>query len=229
MSSINFEAIRQDNLRRLESMGFQVADSLAKGPNEVGSSLRPIEEIGGRLLALQCAFLYASDIGVQVPEEVIRNALANDGIAGFLVEDESQVMQLPRSHANEKYRLMVGWFSERQFPLAWILGLEHAPQPDGVPLQGEPASALLQFVGLPTANFSRWITTFKLRPQEEVIALEDLFYCAHNAVRSAQQGEETVPEDFDPVFNGGVIHERRHALSWALSPGVSWNDVPLNT
>ena len=63
--------------------------------------------------------------------------------------------------------------------------------------------------------------------------MEDLFYCVHNAVRSAQLAmhEENddavgiVPEGFDPIANGGVIHERRHALTWALSPGVDWDEV----
>jgi hypothetical protein len=50
----------------------------------------------------------------------------------------------------------------------------------------------------------------------------------HNAVRSAQLGEDTVPEGFHPIANGGVIHERRHALTWAISPGVSWEKTEQN-
>jgi hypothetical protein len=34
---------------------------------------------------------------------------------------------------------------------------------------------------------------------------------------------------FHPVFDGGVVHERRHALTWALSPGVSWDETDLST
>ena len=35
--------------------------------------------------------------------------------------------------------------------------------------------------------------------------LEDVFYCAHNAVRSAQTGSTTsVPKDFHPVRDGGA-------------------------
>lgn len=55
------------------------------------------------------------------------------------------------------------------------------------------------------------------------------FYCCHNAVRSAQLGGKTVPDGFHPVMNGGVIHERRHALTWCLSPGVAWDDTDLST
>lgn len=67
------------------------------------------------------------------------------------------------------------------------------------------------------------------RPDGDVDALEDLFYCAHNAVRSAQLGQDTVPPGFHPVADGGVVHERRHALTWTLSPGVAWSDTDLST
>ena len=64
----------------------------------------------------------------------------------------------------------------------------------------------------------------------DIIALEDLFYCAHNAVRSAQTGEAgTVPSGFHPVNNGGVVHERRHGLTWLISAGVAWDDTDLST
>lgn len=42
--------------------------------------------------------------------------------------------------------------------------------------------------------------------------MEYKFYCAHNAVRSAQLGRATVPAGFDTVTHGGTVHERRHAL-----------------
>ncbi|MEY3241707.1 MAG: hypothetical protein RIR11_3146 [Bacteroidota bacterium] len=56
-----------------------------------------------------------------------------------------------------------------------------------------------------------------------------LFYCLHNAIRSAQCGDDTVPPGFDPISNGGVIHERRHSLTWMLSKGIEWDDTDLST
>ncbi len=70
----------------------------------------------------------------------------------------------------------------------------------------------------------------QLRPLREVAQLEDIFYCAHNAVRSAQLGRiEAVPNGFHPVTNGGVVHEKRHSLTWIFSPNVKWNDTDLST
>ncbi len=230
MAELDFEAIRDTNLRHLDRIGFQVAESLPTGPNEGGSSLRPIEEIGRRLLALQCVFLYASDFGENEPEDVIREALGSNNVSDLVANDEeAKIIQMPRSEANETYGHIAGWFLERMLPLAWILGLDHTPDPDGDPLGGDKRDALVQFVGRPTPDLSGWIATFTSRSEHDVVVIEDLFYCAHNAVRSAQCGEETVPDDFDPVFNGGVIQERRHSLTWALSPGVSWSETDLST
>ena len=32
-----------------------------------------------------------------------------------------------------------------------------------------------------------------------------------------------------PWLGTGVIHERRHALTWATSPRVKWDDTDLST
>ncbi len=63
----------------------------------------------------------------------------------------------------------------------------------------------------------------------QVAKTEDLFYCAHNAVRSGQMGGDTVPDWFDSMSDGGAIHERRRALTWAVSPGRSWSETDLST
>jgi hypothetical protein len=60
--------------------------------------------------------------------------------------------------------------------------------------------------------------------------MEDLFYCAYSAVRSAVYGgAASVPERFDPMVNGLVIQERRHALTWMVSPGVAWQETDRST
>ena len=45
----------------------------------------------------------------------------------------------------------------------------------------------------------------------------------------AQLGGKTVPKGFHPIAGTGVIHERRHALTWATSPRVKWDDTDLST
>lgn len=69
-----------------------------------------------------------------------------------------------------------------------------------------------------------------MKSLRQVAQLDDLFYCAHNAVRSAKTGVKYAhPKGFHPILNGGVISEKRHALTWALSPSVAWDDTDLDT
>lgn len=30
-------------------------------------------------------------------------------------------------------------------------------------------------------------------------------------------------------MDGGAIHERRHSLTWILSPGIDWDDTDMST
>jgi hypothetical protein len=75
-----------------------------------------------------------------------------------------------------------------------------------------------------------WLSEQEALEEETVVVMEDLFYCVHNAARSAMLGDGScVPEDFHPVHSGRVIQIRRQALTWALSPGVAWDDTDLST
>jgi hypothetical protein len=91
----------------------------------------------------------------------------------------------------------------------------------------------MKFAPMDAAACARMLQSSTVRPADEIVAMADLFYCAHNAVRSAQfggpEGAQCVPDGFDPVANGGVIHERRHALTWMISPNVKWDDTDLST
>jgi len=115
------------------------------------------------------------------------------------------------------------------WPLAWALGFALVPDVGGAMIDGDVIRALGEF--LPNFDQSTDDLLARARPRSaaEVCDLEDLFYCAHNAVRSAQLGHDTVPRGFDPTVQGGVVHERRHALTWMISPGVDWDDTDLST
>ena len=104
--------------------------------------------------------------------------------------------------------------------LAWVLGYEHTLPLRGM-LEGDLARDLV-FQFCPKTNK-------KARGLAEILAQEDLFYCAHNAVRSAQLGGQTVPPGYDPLLDGRAVQERRHGLTWCLSPGVKWEDTDLST
>ena len=113
---------------------------------------------------------------------------------------------------------LMGWRNENCWPLAWVVGFSDIPSLEVGQVGGEFGRRLmLDWLPNNVTESRELRSTCELRDAQEVHVLEDLFYCAHNAVQSAQLGEDTVPEEFDPMVDGGCIHERRHALTWVLS------------
>lgn len=215
-SMILAQSFRESNLERLGKLGFKVSPSL---PVRADRELRPKEEIVARLQALRSYVLW---VAAPSPEKalVFKARIDSKGQAKWLTAKELAVFKLEQSAARAKYLDEIGWQMENMWALAWVLGFEHEPALSGQ-VQGDLARELVfRFADKSEYDF---------RNLSEVIAEEDLFYCAHNAVRSAQGGGKTIPKGYHPVEDGGGVHERRHALTWCLSPGVSWEDTDLST
>lgn len=215
------------NLARLNELGFRVADSL---PLSDERPMRPPLEIASRLMALDAVFSWVSASEKDASSEKLRGYVTIGALEGSMTPSELEIWNTPRPGARRAHVDQIGWRLENMWPLAWILGFEPAPDVASGMIDTPIIRAiLLEFLPGLTFPPSKLLETAKLRPAAEVSAMEDYFYCAHNAVRSAQLGGKTVPEGFHPVADGGVVHERRHALTWAVSPGVDWDDTDLST
>ncbi len=220
--------IRNQSFAYLDYMGFQCARWLPAP--DTTRQLRPAKEIAGRLAALAGVFAWASAPPEALPSSTISDYFKKSSLGKYLTKEEAAIVTTPRKQAMEKHQFQVGWRLENMWPLAWVLGYEHEPDIDGAQIdESISMSIVFEFLDKVTISLDDLLKKSQVRPALEVIAKEDLFYCAHNAVRSAQTGHASVPAGFDPVSNGGVIHERRHALTWCLSPGVPWHATDLNT
>lgn len=219
------QTVRESSLARLEKLGFKTSPSLPETEaRPIAGTLRPRQEIEARCLAL-----HALCVWVAAPDSVWSDAQVKEYVKArrlrpWLTQQELAILELPRREAREKHLDSIGWKMENMWALAWVLGFE-----EELPLKGELQGQLARdlvygFLPRPEGK-TRW----KPRSLAEVLAAEDLFYCAHNAVRSAALGGKTVPADFDAPVDGGVIIERRHGLTWCLSPGVSWEDTDFST
>jgi hypothetical protein len=223
------KSVRAANLEVLRQAGFVVAQSL---PTSRGGSvaLRPAPEIARRLMALDAVFTWTCFPEEAAPALRVEGYIHRNELRGAMTDKERAIVDLPRVRAHEKHVGTVGWKLENMWPLAWVLGFPERPAFDGAMIDETIQSAMImEFLPGLGASVDDVLEKGAARSYEEVDGLEDLFYCAHNAARGAQLGGDTVPEGFDPVTNGGVIHERRHALTWCLSPGVAWSDTDLST
>lgn len=218
--------VRRANLERLAALGFVVAPGL---PFDTGRAKRPIEEIARRLMALDALFTWVSAREEHAAAARVRRYAEQNGLVDAMTVKERAIFALDRARAHEEHVGAIGWRLENMWALAWILGFSEEPPVDQGMIDEPVIGAIFDFVPTLDQTLEEFVARASPRSDAEVDALEDLFYCAHNAVRSAQLGDDTVPSGFHPVADGGVVHERRHALTWALSPGVAWDETDLST
>lgn len=215
---------------RLESLsicleaGFKPASSL---PTEFDRQLRPSIEIAQRLNAIKALVLWLMVPQENLPNEKILNFIEKNNLETYMSDEEKIILTLSRD--DEEARNYIGWKFENAWPLAWYFGYNE-PDIHGNMMSGEEMQDILLNYTCPLdEKVEEWIKDKITISKESLIKKEDLFYCLHNAVRSAQMGSDTVPNNFDPKGNGGVIHERRHSLTWMLSKGIDWKETDLST
>ena len=223
MTSVNLAEERKEIQKICIENGFQYASSLPWIKEIV---LRPKLEIAKRLHAIKALVLWVLVNPEDLPDKKILDFIDNNDLNDFITENEMQYLSTARGDQNAINS--IGWKFENALPLAWFFGFSEL-LPSGEMMNGETARSLFfEFCAKIDNSIEEWMSNRQTRSEKEIIFQEDLFYCMHNAVRSAQLGNKTVPESFDPIGNGGVIHEKRHSLTWMLSD-VNWEDTDLST
>jgi hypothetical protein len=224
--NLNFAEIRETNLRRLGELGFRSAEILTGWTEHL--VLRPPVEIARRLMALDVLFTWIADDETET-ERVLAYE-RNNGLRDAMTDEEREQFDTDREEACEEWVDTIGWRLENMWALAWVLGFDPAPEVDAGMIPPEITKAmLLEFLPGLGKSVDDLLAKSNVRSNADVVRMHDLYYRAHNAVRSAQLGRDTVPAGFHPVVDGGTVHERRHALTWSLSPGVAWDETELGT
>lgn len=235
--------VRRKSAEALSRAGFSFAEWLPEH-DFAQATIRPVGEVVGRFAALDLLCLYVSAPKDRFPTPDLQTLADRFALRSHLMPSEAAMLDRARSEVAEEQAGRIGWRMENMVALAWVLGYDTELSFDGSMITGEPLKQLLAgIVPRDPEAFAVWSAKAKTRSLAEVFQMEDLFYCAHNSVRCAQfpgrvhwwqrilgaRARQSVPSNFDPIANGGVIHERRHALTWCLSPGVAWDDTDLST
>ncbi|MDB4766822.1 DUF4272 domain-containing protein [bacterium] len=226
------DAVRKRSIATLTEGGFIVSQGLPTSGHRrgVAGKLRPTREIALRLMALNALFMWASAPEAAVKSEELQAYIKRNNLLDHLSLAEQEIISLSRTEANKQHAGSVGWRLENMWSLAWALGFEKKPDPMLGQIPNEVTKAMvMKFMPGLDSSVDDLLKKAKPRSLQEVIQREDIFYCSHNAVRSAQTGSKTVPDNFHPIRDGGAIHERRHGLTWILSPDVRWDDTDLST
>ncbi|WP_405409786.1 DUF4272 domain-containing protein [Maribacter sp. Asnod1-A12] len=216
--------LRRENLDICFNGGFKPTISL---PTDLGRQLRPSIEIANRLHAIKVLVLWLMVPEENLPKEHILSFIENNKLQDFMTQEEKEILSVQRN--DEQARNAIGWKFENAWPLAWYFGYKE-PEISGQMMAGDQMQDILSNYTCKLDNsINDWVKDKETISKEELMQKEDLFYCVHNAVRSAQLGSDSVPSGFDPMGNGGVIHERRHSLTYMVSKGTSWEDTDLST
>ena len=222
------ETLRAKTFADLEALGFRPARSLP--PPDLDATLRPAVEVAARLMALDALFTWVAFPEESAASERVERYLDRNGLRDWLTGAEAEIVALPRPAAHEAHVDNIGWKLENMWALAWVLGFEPEPALEASQVDSDVTGPLIyEFLPGLDGTVAGLLAKAAPRPAGEVIALEYRFYCAHNAVRSAQLGGPTVPSGFHPIIHGGAVHERRHSLTWCLAPGTPWDETDLST
>ena len=220
---------RASSIAWLAERDFKVARGLPIHRHAI-EGLRPAREIALRLMALDAVFTWVSDEGPGATTAKVRAYAKRNELEAWMTKDERKIFRNDRILARRGHIDVIGWKLENMWPLAWALGLRQAPGLDGRMIRSSVRSAIMhQLLPKLAETVDVMLARAKPRSFARVARLEDRFYCLHNAVRSAQLGRRTVPRGFEPFVEGRVIEERRHALTWCLSPSTRWADTDLST
>ncbi|MEM0967335.1 MAG: DUF4272 domain-containing protein [Verrucomicrobiota bacterium] len=196
----------------------------------IGHELRSEEEILSRLLCNYVVVSWVSMDDETFPTDGLKGLVEYYSLEESMTEAEKEIMGVDRDVAQIQFGDTICWKMENMWALAWVLGFDEATDVDQGQIGEEVFFSLWEFIAPAWKGREALNERIELRSLNEVAQMEDLFYCAHNAVRSAQLGNaDSVPEGFHPVADGGVIHEKRHSLTWVLSPGVDWEETDLST
>ncbi|MEZ6088507.1 MAG: DUF4272 domain-containing protein [Pirellulaceae bacterium] len=232
------QKMRDANIAYLNNHGFKPATWMplpcAVGGRSdetgfAGGVLRPEIEIANRFLCHCAVFAWGS--APSDFEATISSFIEANDLRQWMTEDELGIVNTSKDEAHSQFAHVVGWRLENMWSLAWIMGLADAPSATTGQITQEISGSLMSLF-LPgfSVTAKGLLGQGQTQPIEQIIQMEDLFYLAHNAVRAGQTGRsEQLPDHFDPISDGGAIHERRHSLTWALAPGAPWDETDLST
>jgi len=184
--------VRDRNLAHLNSLGFCVADSLPTIRSNEPTALRPAHEMAMRFAALAAVFLWAGASEDDVPSAELQHYIDANDLRGAFTDDDLAILDLDRDQAIDQHSGTIGWRLENMWSLAWILGFEPPPALSGMIDDRTIRRMIVEFLEYPSNSVADVVSHAAVRSVDAVDQMEDLFYCAHNAVRSAQLGGATV-------------------------------------
>lgn len=219
--------VRSKNRGLISRLGLRVSASLPERSNPV---VRPAREIANRIIAFKTVLMYVLAPPEVISTTAIQTAVRNFQMGSWFTSEEKELLTTPRQQAATEQIDSIGWLLESLLALCWCLNQNVPLSATITPLDAEDSRSIYgNWTPFLNENLPNWFAQVRVRGVEEIAAMEDLYFCLHNAARNVALSNEPPPTGFLPGSHDLVIQHRRQALTWVLSPGVSWDKTDLSS
>lgn len=179
--------------------------------------LRSSEEIAKRALVLSALISIVfkknslSDVVSWLKQENLWSELAPSELS--FINDPS----------NEKLHINISWRSEALVVLLWSIN-----KLDSLPSLTElcDVNAVQSLVIEPPNSTADFISSSRLRDEEEIETEYEIVYESHWKVRDAQIHKKPIPDQLNP----GVVYERHFGFNYVVGYcGLPWDEITTDT
>ena len=161
------------------------------------------------------------NIYFEAPVPVIKGWIEQYGLVSSLSEYEKKLLNKENEDLSEQEKINIYWYIEALWALMWAGNLI-----DDLPIDKhvEDYQAELCPNLQKGEDDSRFRQTMRIRTQEEMFKMLDLYFRAHWYTRNSLLNNHSTGN-----MNDSVVLERRKALEWVIDNTLDWDDIPLNT
>jgi hypothetical protein len=205
--------IKLENEALIRQNRYRINDWL---PTLEASSLRPVEEIVGRMSVMNALV----NIAFGAPIHIIKNWIEVNGLKKYLSRSEADILQKQNNKLTPQQLGSLEWYLEALWSFMWLTEMigELAPEK----YVGDNMASLLPNLkdGENNKKLERLTIT---RPIIAAYKMLDHYYRLHwYCVDERLNGRQA-------KLNEGQIYQRRKSLEWAFDQASDWDEVEMGT
>lgn len=202
---------------KLKELGVPFHPGVPVIESDRATELRTPEEVGVRMVCLNCVTSTADNLDDKTYKEYLRK----HSLWKHLTPSERRFMTNPVK--NKAAANKFGWRAEALFLLMWATGLVAE-----LPLPTRELDQEIDMEGFPRLDETPWpfIRSVELRPKSDILDAADLIYRYHWALRAARFEGDPPPRGLDP----GMVVEWHYAINWLRRyDNADWDHVTTDT
>ena len=182
----------------------------------IEDEIRTAEEIAKRALVL--GSLIATVYGTSLPNTI--SWLKSENLWEELSPDELDYIKNP---TNNKAQVNLSWRTEALVVLLWSINKVSSLPPLTAKCDIELLKSVLVYPSNSTKSF---ISSAKLRDEDEISSAYEEVYDSHWSVRDARIHGKPIPNNLD----AGVVYERHFGFNYVTGySGLPWDEITCDT